>query len=289
MEKTRIIILGSTGMAGHMLYHNLMNSESAKYELLGISRNRITGFTDIQLDILNIIELVKIIKEFKPNYIINCVGALINESNRDKSNTVLINSFFPLKLSELAIKLNFNLIHLSTDCVFSGLRGNYDEIDYPDANDLYGKSKLVGEMVDFTNTCILRTSIIGPEIRSQNEGLFDWFFRQSGVVYGYKFAFWSGVTTLELTNAIIDVIENKLTGLFHVTNGEKISKSDLLFMIKSIFNLRKVEIEPCIDKRIDKSILPSVQFNFNIKSYKVQIMDLMNYMNLNSKQYARYF
>lgn len=276
-------------MAGHMLYHNLKNYHNSNYEVLGISRNWILGFTDIQLDVLKTGELVQCFKDFKPKYIINCIGVLINESKMNKANTIWINSYFPIKLSELAIENNINLIHLSTDCVFSGANGSYSEIDTSDAIDLYGKSKSLGENVDLTNTCVLRTSIIGPEIRSQNEGLFDWFFRQSESVFGYQYVYWSGITTLELTRAVINVIENNLKGLFHVTNGIKISKFDLLKEIKSIFNLKKIEVLIDSDKKVDKSLLPSVNFNFDIKSYESQISDLLKYMKKNSKLYARYF
>ncbi len=288
MEKKRLIILGSTGMAGHLIYNLFKNKFNNNYTVLGLSRNSILGFTDYKLDVLNIEQLEKIFRDFKPDFIVNCVGALINESHYSKSQTILLNSYLPLKLSELGDIYGFKLVHLSTDCIFSGNIGDYAETDFHDSEDLYGKSKSIGEYVNLNNSCVIRTSIIGPEIRNNREGLFDWLFKQNGNIKGFKLGFWSGITTLELTYSVKRVIENNLFGIYHVTNGVKISKFELLNLIKNTFDLNQMEIEEDYDFRKDKSLKRSEKYDFRINSYENQISELKAYMNAFSKIYVDY-
>jgi dTDP-4-dehydrorhamnose reductase len=275
-------------MAGHLIYNLVKNKFNNNYIVLGLSRNSIVGFTDYKLDVLNIEQLEKIFRDFKPDFVINCIGALINESLFSKSQTVLLNSYLPLKLSELGDIYGFNLIHLSTDCVFSGNKGDYIETDFHDSDDLYGKSKSIGESVNINNSCVIRTSIIGPEIRNKREGLFDWLFKQHGNIKGFKSGFWSGITTLELTYTVIKVIENNLLGIYNVTNGDKISKFELLNLIKNTFDLNQIEIQEDYDFRKDKSLKCSEKYDFIIKSYENQIAELKAYINEFSKIYGDY-
>ena len=133
-------------------------------------------------------------------------------------------------------KVGGMLIHISTDCVFSGNKGNYIETDYRDARDIYGLSKALGE-IDNENDLTIRTSIIGPELKTNGEGLFHWFLSQKGNVYGYTDAIWGGVTTLEFAKAIDCAIEQRITGLINLTNKVPISKYELLKLSQKIFNI----------------------------------------------------
>jgi dTDP-4-dehydrorhamnose reductase len=289
-DKLKILILGSTGMAGHMIHDYLGKYYSSFYEIIGISRVKIPEYTNFELDVCNIDLLEKLICELNPQVIINCIGSLISQTKDKPSRAVFLNSYLPLKLSEFGKEYNFKLIHLSTDCVFSGKRGDYNENDFHDATDLYGKSKSLGEFIDLRKNCVLRTSIIGPEIRLNNEGLFDWFFKQKGQVKGFNKAFWSGITTLELARTIAEVIEKDLIGLYHVTNGVKISKFNLLSLIKEQFFLEHIHLFSDEIYLTDKSIIISEKFNFNVNSYLDQIKHLYNYMkNDVTKKYDRYF
>jgi dTDP-4-dehydrorhamnose reductase len=277
-------------MAGHILYDYLNNFHNNDYQIIGLSKNVILGYTDIKCDAQNLVKLETELREIRPNIVVNCIGALISQSKINPSNAVFLNAYLPLVLSEHSVTLNFKLIHLSTDCVFSGTKGNYSEDDYHDAKDIYGKSKSLGELIDLKSNCVLRTSIIGPEIRKKNEGLFDWIMKQNGLVYGYKQAFWSGITTLELSKCITEVIKFDLNGIFHVTNGKPISKFDLLKTIKDQFDLKQIELGANLEYETNKSMIESIKFDFRVPSYRNQIKNLHEYM-INSGQgiYDRYF
>lgn len=277
-------------MAGHMIHDYLFKYYGSFYEIIGISRNKIQDCNSIELDVFQIDLLEKLICELKPQLIINCIGSLISQTKVNPSRAVFLNSYLPLKLSEFSKEFNFKLIHLSTDCVFSGKRGDYKETDFHDATDFYGKSKSLGEFIDLNKNCVLRTSIIGPEIRLHNEGLFDWFFKQKDHVKGFTKAFWSGITTLELSRSIVEVIEKDLVGLYHVTNGVKISKFDLLNLIKEQFSLKHIYLDPEETYLTDKSLMISEKYNFKVKSYLEQINDLYHHMSNDvTKKYDRYF
>lgn len=155
-----------------------------------------------------------IIKE-KPDVIINCIGALIKESEEHPDRAVFINSFFPHYLARLGNELNFKLIHLSTDCVFSGEKGDYSETDFKDGKDFYAQTKALGEIINGDHLTF-RTSFIGPEMKERGTGLFHWFMTQNGKVYGYSRVYWTGITTLELAKAIDRAIEKNLKSLYHL-------------------------------------------------------------------------
>ena len=143
MEKKTILLLGSTGMAGHILYYYFKNTK--KYDIVDVAyRNKLTE-SSIIIDIKNKNELEKLIENVKPAYIINCVGILIKGS-ADTENTIYINAYFPHFLKKIADKINAKIIHLSTDCVFSGKDGDYKEDAFRDADDVYGRSKALGEI-----------------------------------------------------------------------------------------------------------------------------------------------
>ena len=137
-------------------------------------------------------------------------------------------------MKRLADVVGAKLIHISTDCVFSGRQGMYADNDFRDADDIYGRSKALGEIFSDKDLTI-RTSIIGPELKRYGEGLFHWFMSQRERVNGYTKVFWSGVTTLELAKAIEYSLDNDVTGLFQLSNGVRISKYDLLVLFNEIF------------------------------------------------------
>ena len=227
----KILLFGATGMAGHMVYYFLRETKKYKIDNV-VFRNKLTE-DSIQLDVTNNNAVSKLVKTIKPDIIINCIGVLIKGSKENPDNAILLNAYFPHLLKRLSDEVNATLIHISTDCVFSGKKGNYSEIDFRDADDVYGRSKALGEIINEKDLTI-RTSIIGPELKENGEGLFHWFMKNSGNVNGYTNAYWGGVTTLELAKAIDVAIENNLTGLVHLSNGEKISKFDLLNLIKKV-------------------------------------------------------
>lgn len=211
------------------------------------------------IDVLDHDSLVQLFGRTQPDVVINCVG-LIKQfaSSKDPLVALPLNSMFPHRLARLAAIRNTRVIHVSTDCVFAGDRGMYTEDCKADAEDLYGVSKHLGEIVDYDNAVTLRTSIIGRELASNNS-LVDWFLAQEGSVKGYTKAIFSGLPTCELASVIKDVVipDTGLRGLYHVS-ASPIAKFDLLRLISDQYN-KKIEIIPDETVTIDRS-LKSVRF-----------------------------
>lgn len=260
-------------MLGHVLLNKLKLIRS--FEVFDITRNKVERINNYKCDVTNFDSLQGIIKEIKPNYIINCVGVLIKGSMQDPSNAILINALLPHRLAEFSKLVGAKLIHVSTDCVFDGSKGNYIETDNKTAQDTYGLSKSLGEINDSENLT-LRTSIIGPELKDNGEGLFSWFMKQKGEVNGFTESIWGGVTTIELAKAIIMSMEQNLTGLIHLTNGIPITKHDLLLLIKNEFSLNQIILNKVKGKKSDKS-LKTIKDYFNVPSYQKMISEMHLY------------
>jgi len=182
-----------------------------------------------------------LLSNIRPDVVINCAGIIKQLKNAlDPLPVISINAYYPHKLAKLCSLLDARLIHISTDCVFSGRKGGYKEEDECDASDLYGLSKNIGE-VKYDNCLTIRTSMIGHELNSSNS-LVDWFLHQEGQVNGYSKAIFSGLPTVELANVINSYIlpDSDLHGLYHVS-AEQISKFDLLNLVSKIYN-KKITI-----------------------------------------------
>ena len=271
--KKRILVLGGAGMLGHIVLEKLYGKDV--FEVFDITRKKENRLNNFECDVTNFNFLFKIIKDINPDYIINCIGVLIKGSIQDPSNAILINALLPHKLAQFSKAINAKLIHISTDCVFDGSKGSYIETDNKTAQDTYGLSKSLGEINDDKNLT-LRTSIIGPELKKNGEGLFSWFIKQKGEVKGFTESIWGGVTTIVLAEAIINSIKENHTGLIHVTNGQPISKFDLLSIIKDKFELNNIDLKKVSGKKADKSL--STKFNyFNIQTYSKMISEMRNY------------
>ncbi|WP_439481744.1 dTDP-4-dehydrorhamnose reductase family protein [Cyclobacterium plantarum] len=282
----KVLILGSTGMLGHQVFYQLNSSNN--YELYDLSfRNKLREASIIG-DITQLDEIKKLIFKIEPDYIINCVGVLIKGSVENPSNAIFINAYFPHWLAATSKLVNSKLIHISTDCVFSGKTGAYKETDFRDADDIYGRSKALGEINDPAHLT-LRTSIVGPELKTYGEGLFHWFMHQQNEVNGFEKAFWGGVTTLELSQVIAFCIENPLVGLVNISNGEKISKFDLLKIFKKYFN-KEIKINPVDGKAIDKSLKSERDdFKYIVPSYSRMIQEMKIWMEENRDLYRKIY
>lgn len=274
MQRKKVLILGATGMAGHIAYYFLKSTN--KYEVLNaVFRNKLTE-DSIVLDVTNPSDVEQVIVSVNPDIIINCIGVLIKGSKEHPDNAIYINAYFPHLLKRIADACSAKLIHISTDCVFSGKKGQYTETDFPDADDVYGRSKALGE-INNNKDLTIRTSIIGPELKSNGEGLFHWFMLQTGDINGYTNAFWGGVTTLELAKALDFVIENKVTGLIHLTNGDRISKFDLLNKFNDIWG-KGLIVNPYKGKDVDKSLVKSQILHFSVSSYEQMLLEQFDWM-----------
>lgn len=284
MGKKKILLFGATGMAGHLAFLYLKSLE--RYEIQDVVFR--TPFTKDSV-IINVTDrnaVAHLVRMHNPDIILNCIGVLIKGSKDDPENAIYINAYFPHQLKSLADEIGAKLIHISTDCVFSGKKGNYSEEDFRDADDVYGRSKALGEIIN-NKDLTLRTSIIGPEIKKNGEGLFHWFMHQSDAVNGFKTAIWGGVTTLELAKAIDYSIQNDCKGLIHLSNGEGISKYDLLSMFKEIWN-KNIQIIPFNGNGINKSIAKSNRIDYLIPSYRKMLEEQKEWMDNNKGIYQFY-
>lgn len=279
----KILILGSTGMLGHQVYYTL--TESNKFIVSDLSfRNKLNEDTIIA-DVTNFNSLNAVIQNVKPDVIVNCIGVLIKGSQDNPKNAILINSYLPHWLVSVADDINAKVIHISTDCVFSGKAGGYVESSFRDADDVYGRSKSLGE-IQSEKHLTLRTSIIGPELKSNGEGLFHWFMNQSVQVNGYTNAYWGGVTTHELSKVILSAIEMDTYGVVNITNGERISKFDLLSLINSTYD-KGLLVKPYEGKSVDKSLKSErSDWLYKVPSYSVMIREMKEQMQVKASLYT---
>ena len=284
--KLKVLVLGSTGMIGHQVYKFLELSE--KYEMFNISYRKKLNEESILCDITNQDKFINIVKSISPDFIINCIGILIEGGNLDIKKAIFINAYFPHKLMSVADELKSKLIHISTDCVFSGEKKKpYIENDFKDGKGTYAKSKGLGEIIN-ENHLTLRTSVIGPELKTNGEELFHWFMSQSGEINGYKNSIWSGVTTLVLAKTVGWAIENNITGLYHVTNNKSIDKFSLLCLIKK--NTRKnIKIHKFINKECNKSFIDTrKEINFTIPTYNEMVKFMIDDILKDKTKYQHY-
>ena len=285
----KILILGGTGMLGHQLinacierglnWFALARQTQKLLDFLGEKyHDKLITFSDVN----NFNELEEIINSVKPDYIINCIG-IIKQSHLANNylEALSVNALLPHKLEKLASVTNAKLIHISTDCVFNGKVGNYLEKSFSDADDLYGRSKFLGE-VNYGSGITLRTSIIGKELPGNNYGLINWFFNQHNKINGYTRAIFSGLTTVELSKVILDIVipQNLAAGLYQVAS-KPISKYELLTKIKKIFN-NDVDILPFDEFEIDRSL--DAENFYKITGYRCPNWDEMIY-EMKVKQY----
>ena len=282
----KVLILGSSGLIGHQVYNYLkVNSD---FRLSNISYKRKLNNDTILLDARNEQSFFDQIKLIQPNYIVNCIGVLINGAEQDPESAISLNTYLPHRLEKLANKINAKLIHMSTDCVFSGnTKSPYVETDERDGEDTYAKTKALGEVISEYHLTI-RTSVVGPEIINGSEELFHWFMNQSGIIDGFTRAIWSGVTTIELAKAIKWFIENNTTGLYHLTNGIPINKYDLLHLFKKYTN-KNIEILKVEGIATNKSFIDTrKEINYLLPTYNEMISDMATLIKNNRTLYGHY-
>jgi dTDP-4-dehydrorhamnose reductase len=266
----KVLILGVSGLLGNTLMLSIVNN--SKYKVLGTCRTQSNNKFYLKykknliknFSINNLKKIEKIVKKFKPDYLVNCIGI----TNKDVQKTTIFNTFFinfylPQFLNSLSKKNNFKFFHISTDCVFNGKNKSYREDSFKSAVDLYGISKSFGEELSMhENTVILRTSIIGHEV-NYKKGLLEWFLCQNKQVNGFYNAIYSGVTTNELSQIVIKLFKlGNINGLYQISS-KPIRKYDLLMMIKKIYN-RSIKIKKnlSINKKL---ILNSSKFKNDTK------------------------
>lgn len=262
-DRLKVLVLGASGMLGNAMYRTFAASPS--YDVVGTVRhasgrialpNGASGKLLVGVDVEQVDNLVAAFEQVRPDIVINCIGLVKQLAEANNPLVMLpINAMLPHRLAQLAALVDARLIHVSTDCVFTGSKGDYVESDAPDAQDLYGRSKLLGE-VDYPNAVTLRTSIIGTELSSAH-GLVGWFLAQTSSVKGFTKAVFSGLPTAELAQIIRDhVVPNReLRGVWHVS-AEPIAKFDLLQLVAAEYG-KDIQIladgQLIIDRSLDSS------------------------------------
>ena len=280
----RILILGGDGMLGHQLFKSLRSRHEVRVTL----RRGLAAYTEFELfnpqnaypeiDVRSMDRLIEVFAHWRPEAVVNAVGIVKQRPTaKDFIPSIETNALFPHKLAELCKALGARMIHVSTDCVFSGRKGHYQEEDPSDAEDLYGRTKYLGEVSE-SHCVTIRTSIIGTEL-SRKQGLLEWLLTQNGSVYGFKNAIFSGFTTLELSRIMQKILidDRGKGGLYHVSSNP-ISKYDLLMLIKKKMDL-KVEItlsdEPRCDRSLDSTRFRT-EFNYTPPTWEEMIEELSN-------------
>ena len=281
--KKKLLIIGSKGMAGHVIYHYF--KALPDFEVVDVSRNNDFFTSTYTIDVSNTTALQTIFIKEKPFAVINCVGILNKDAEDHPDKSIFFNAYLPHFLAREGKENNFKLIHISTDCVFNGEKGDYTEADAKDGFGFYAQSKALGE-VSYGPHLTIRTSIVGPELKDTGIGLYHWFMQQSDPITGYTQAFWGGITTLELAKAIRAALEQELTGLIHLTNGVKISKFALLNLFKSVFKTDDKTISPYEGKVTDKSLQSIRQdFAYSVPSYERMLAEMSAMMQENKARY----
>lgn len=258
----QILVLGCTGMLGNAVMRFLSSSDGLK--VWGTARSLPDNGAALSyadrvisgIDVENVDSLIRVMAQVQPTVVINCIGLVKQLAAADDPlQAIPVNSMLPHRLAWLTHTIGARLVHISTDCVFSGQRGMYRESDPADAQDLYGRSKHLGE-VDYPNAVTLRTSIIGHELKGAH-GLVGWFLAQPGRVHGYTQAVFSGLPTVELARVIRDHVfpRPEMRGVYHVSSAP-ISKHDLLQLIATEYRRENEIVEDdrvVIDRSLDSS------------------------------------
>lgn len=283
--KQKVLVLGASGMVGHVV--SLYLKEKG-YQVVGCGRKQAAYIESVCLDILNFEQLKDIVLKNRFDVVINCAGILNTACEKNIGSAILINSYLPHFLDKLSKESkHIKIIHMSTDCVFSGHGGPYFEDSTADGTSIYDRTKALGE-IQGTDHITFRNSVIGPDINLDGIGLFHWFMKQHGIIYGYQEVLWTGVSSITLARAMETAIDQNVTGLYHLVNNTSISKFDLLNEFNTVF-ANGVEIKE--DKKIcSRKVLKNTRedFPFTVPSYHEMVLEIRDWINSHRYLYPHY-
>lgn len=282
----KILVLGGTGMAGHVIS---IYFKEAGHNVTAFSRSKVDYCKNIIGDITDFDNLKKIIVEGQYDAIINAIGILNQDAEDNKSKAVLLNSYLPHFLSDSTSEMKTKIVHMSTDCVFSGKTGGYTETSFRDGETFYDRSKALGELENAKDVTF-RNSIVGPDINEKGIGLFNWFMKQDDQINGFTKAIWSGVTTLTLAKAIEQGLNENLTGLYNLVNNETINKYELLKLFNIQMKNGQLEILQNDKYSLDKSLVNNrTDFSFKVPSYEAMVAEMKVWIEAHKELYPHYF
>lgn len=281
----KILVLGAGGMAGHVVATHL---RERGYAVTGLSARNKLDDTTILLDVTDKVSLENFLKANSFDVVVNCIGILVKQSEERKDLASFLNSYLPHLLENFYKSSPTKVIHLSTDCVFSGKNAPYKEESLFDGETFYDRSKALGEILN-DKDLTFRMSIIGPDMQESGVGLFNWFYAQSGDINGYTTAIWNGVTTVVLAQAIEASINQNLTGLYHLVPVGNISKFNLLNLFRKTFSRNDITLTPTRTVTLDKTLINTrTDFDFTVPSYPDMIEDMKNWIDAHSELYPHY-
>ena len=282
----KFLILGCNGMAGHMISCYL--SEQG-HEVTGFARTNSPYVKTLIGNAYDQETIENLVTSYDGQIIVNCIGILNANAEANKDKAAYLNGYLPHFLAYLTENTQKRVIHMSTDCVFSGQSGNYTEDHTPDGKTFYDRSKALGELDDHKNLT-LRNSIVGPDIKPNGIGLLNWFMQQKGPVKGYTKAMWTGQTTLQLAKTIEAAAAAGATGLYNMVPDQNISKYNLLYLFNKYLRNTEITIEPFDGFVCDKTLIrTNFDFDYKIPDYEVMIKELAEWMKNHGQMYPHYY
>lgn len=280
-----ILVMGCNGMAGHVISLYL---KYAGHSVLGFDRQQSRYVKSIAGDARNLDMVKDIVSSGKFDSVINCIGILNQFAENNKELAVFLNSYFPHFLAEITYNTNTQVIHMSTDCVFSGKRGGYAEDELRDGETFYDRSKALGELEDDKNIT-LRNSIVGPDINESGIGLMNWFMKQKSEINGYTKAMWTGQTTLQLAKTMEAAAAERASGLYNMVPEHSISKYDLLQLFNKYLRDGRITINPTDSFAVDKSLRRTrFDFNYIIPDYEKMVFEAAQWIKAHKEMYPHY-
>lgn len=281
----KILVLGAGGMAGHVI-SSYLTEEDFSVDTVS-AHNKFNENTTL-LDVTDQHALDTYLKKNKYDVIINAIGVLVKKSEERKDLSTYLNAYLPHHLEHIFGSTGTKIIHLSTDCVFSGHNAPYKEDSPYDGQLFYDRTKALGEIIN-NKDLTFRMSIIGPDSQESGIGLFNWFYAQTGEILGFTNAIWNGITTIELAKAIKAAIEQDLTGLYHLVPETNISKHDLVTLFKQKFTREDITIKPDNRISLDKTLLNTRQdFQYTVPSYPAMVTEMKQWIDLHQDIYPHY-
>ena len=278
-------ILGCNGMAGHIIS---MFLKEQGHSVLGFARSKSKYVESIVGDAFDTELLRKIIIENEFDVVVNCIGMLNQFAEQDKASASFLNSYLPHFLAKITTDSVTQIIHISTDCVFSGKQGSYTEDAFCDGETFYDRSKALGELVDSKNLT-LRNSIVGLDINPKGIGLLNWFMQQNGEINGFTKSIWTGQTTLQLAKTIEKAALEKAHGLYNAVPDHSISKYELVKLFNHYLRADTLKINPVEGLLADKSLIRTkYEFDYLIPNYEIMVAELAEWMINHKDMYPHY-
>lgn len=281
----KFLVLGCNGMAGHTISLYL---KERGHEVLGFARSESALVPTVTGDARDFEVVRKVVQEGDFDSVINCIGILNQFAESNKALATCLNAYLPHFLADITSGTDTQVIHMSTDCVFSGKRGGYTEIDFRDGETFYDRSKALGELEDGKNIT-LRNSIVGPDINPKGIGLLNWFMQQEGQVNGFTKAMWTGQTTLQLAKTMEAAAMEKAHGLYNTVPDHSISKYNLLRLFNHHIRGDELTINPVEGVNADKSLIRTrYEFGYLIPDYETMVAEMADWMCAHKQMYPHY-